>query len=344
MQKLGLGLGLMLTFSLVACKKETPCEPNNKYCEEEGLCEKSEKSEESKERCKVGEGKCVVGYDGDCERGQVCYAGEGAPKGKPGTCTDGQFDANGKWIAVVSAENFIQGERSVGATDAPWMKQRDCFASCPVAELMPPLWLGKAPATLKVTVQGPQAETEQLKAKGRGVEHENCVATGSSPGKREWTCHFPQENWAGENTRESLKLELWTENSKDFPWISSYQVDTKPLELDLKLEVKHGLDAGDSLEATVYKRGTDKEAWAERGAPLEKVEYLSLEVIGDNGDIQSTSGPISCHLTVFQHAYGCPTQLATQVGTFTLRATGVKATDLAGNEVSHAELTTTLKP
>jgi len=336
MEKRVLWWMLMLAFSWVACKGERLGENG------ERLCEKGDES------CEVGNGKCVVGYDGDCFWGRVCYADEGAPKGKPGTCTDGQFNANGKLIAVVEATNFEQAGRSVGPINPPWLRQRECFAVCPShGDPMPPLWLGRAPATLTVIVKGPQAETEQLKALVRGVEHKDCVPTASSPGQREWECSFAEEDWAGKNTQESLKLKLWTESSQDFPWISSYHVDTQPMELeDLSLEAR--VEEG-FLEVAVDKKDAGRwnpSLFGSR-ALLYKVYYSNLEIFLNSSKVSEDWKPITQQhfperLWKPRPDYRTELPADLKPGDILEIHTTVNASDLAGNEVSHADLTTTL--
>jgi len=342
MRKGMLVLAVAVVFSLSACKEE--------------LCEAGD------ERCEVGDGKCVVGYDDNCEWGQVCYAGEGAPKGKRGTCTDGEFDAEGKLVATVLSSGPIQGDQIIGAhrsaerpgvPDCPW-RPRECFSDCIFVDYGPtaPDWIGRGAATLTVSVQGPHAETAQLKAAVRGVDHEGCEKNGSaSKGRQQWTCHFP-EGWAGENTTESLAINLWTENIPSCPWGVRFLVDTKPLELNLEAQVKEGF-----LEASLSKPGVVGWQWelgwpwgTTDGAWLQEVSYSSLKIFKNDSEISIPWEPVT-------RVYGFggewpPPQGAdprvqlpaglTPGDTLEIRAT-VSAKDLAGNEVTEEKLTTTLK-
>ena len=355
-------LSVVLAFSLAACKeKEKLCEPSNLHCEEgEALCKEAE------ERCKVGEGKCVVGYDGDCERGQVCYAGEGAPKGKPGTCTDGEFDAEGKLIATVVSSGLFQGNRIIGVharteqpsmPSCPW-RYRECFGGCLVPTLAvgptAPDWIGRGAATMTVKVQGPHAEAAQLKAAVRGAAHEGCEKTGSpSQGRQQWTCRFP-EGWAGLNTTESLALKLWTENIQACPWGGGFLVDTQPLELALEAQVKEGF-----LEASINKPGAlgwqEEQVWpwgTTDRAWLREVHYSSLRVFRNGHEIPMAWEPVTRMYGFSWEQWEFPPGADPRIelpadlnpgDTLEVRAT-VNAKDLADNEVSMQELTTTLKP
>jgi len=152
MSKRLLGWVVVLALSTVACTEEMEegqesqaCQESKggKKCKQEKEREKERERERQKilcekddERCEVGDGKCVVGYDDECPVGQVCYAGEGAPKGKQGTCTDGQFDAHGKLTAAVLFRGLTQGRQPilVGqglchlAAKPPWSPCEDAAA------------------------------------------------------------------------------------------------------------------------------------------------------------------------------------------------------------------------
>jgi hypothetical protein len=308
---------VVLAFSLVACKEK--------------LCEQGDES------CEVGDGKCVVGYDGDCSRGQVCYAGEGAPKSKQGTCAGGQFDADGKLIATVTPEGLAGLSRTNG-------QYRDCFFGCPMEAPLPPTWLGKGPATLTVSVHGPNAETERLKIAVRDVEHPICVRNGSTPGGQPlWECSLSEE-LVGINTTKSLKLQLWTENTQGFPWIGSAFVDTRPLQLDLEVSIEEGF-----LKLGAQKMPVDIER-TYFGAHLTEVEYLSIEAIRNGNTLQLIQQPISCSYDAYweEPAPSCYVSVPFSVEQhgplpLTIRAI-VNAKDKAGNEVSNAELTALLTP
>jgi len=325
-----LRLTVALAFSLAACDGK------------DKLCEAGDES------CKVGNGKCVVGYDGDCSPGQVCYAKEGAPKGKPGTCTDGQFDASGQLIATA----VLRGLKGVEGWPRPDMHPGgECFLGCQVPAIaLPPFCLGKAPATLEVVVRGPHAETEELKASVRGVEVHGCER---NPARRqEWECSLP-ENWVGTSTREPLELRLWTENTKAFPRTLSFCVDTQPLELALEVRVEHerylnggGAVAKSFLLVNVVKKGIGRgwgSSW-DAGAWLSKVHYSSLRVFLNNHisgieiEIPAT-WPLGDREPFLSPDYRIelPVEFKASDHSLGICAT-VSAQDLAGNEVNHAQL------
>jgi hypothetical protein len=310
-----LGWGALLVFSLLACEET----------EKEGVCNEGDES------CEVGNGKCVVGYDGDCFWGQVCYANEGAPKGKPGTCTDGQFDAEGKLTTVVTFTGLKDGK------SWPNHLEGDCFLGCGVPAILPsPLWLGKAPATLLLSVQGPNAEAEQLKVSVRGVEGGNCEkVVGAPEGRQGWECSFP-EGWVGDNTTEPLALKLWTGNTQEYPKTYLLSVDTKPLQMSLHGHV-FSRPEGEIHEIIVFARKYDANS-----APLEEVKYENLLIERSDGETKSVPNlhfrcvlpSLSCHIAIpFEPPYDI----------FTIIATGVKAKDFAGNEASYAELMTSTR-
>jgi len=299
------------------------------------------------ERCEIGQGKCVVGYDGDCYQGQVCYAGQAAPKGKKGSCSDGQFDEDGQLIATVVVEEFMQGDQNL-----IWWglnSNRDCFFGCPVPTTVvyPPPWLGKAPATLKAIVQGPHAETEQLKIAVREEEHSLCEKLDSTPeGRQRWQCDFLEENWAGENVRTSfddIKISLWTENTLKYPQIARFPVDTRPLELYLEAQVEADPQNEQEyyLVVQAHKVGLNVGEETRFGAHLKKVEYSSLEVFRENGELfWRTSEPMLCNEYSWGVSSNCssawsPRFSSKPSGHFTIRATELKASDWAGNEVSY---------
>ena len=337
MRKWTLTLSVALAFLLLACKeKEKLCEQENKPCKTntgEALCEEAEK------RCEVGKGKCVVGYDGDCwTRGQVCYAGDGAPKGKPGTCTDGQFDANGKLRATLVYKGVKQGERWVGVDTAPG-PYGPCFFPCPVIEpaLSAPSWLGKAPATLAVTIQGPNAEAEQLKVSVRGLETGHCKRSGSTPGRQEWECEFP-EGWAGVNTTEPLELKMWIESAQEFPKTKKLGVDTQAMALELDTYRGEGV-----LTVNVRKAGAPKDAWKLDRAWFAEVRYSTVEVFKNDLQIPfALESNMSLPLTL-SYSPSSPEQWGPLPSEITLYAdfessdtlevrTTVSAKDMADNE------------
>jgi hypothetical protein len=326
---------VILAFSLVACK------------DKEKLCEAGDES------CEVGDGKCVVGYDGDCDLGQACYAGEGAPKGKPGTCTDGQFDASGKLVAAAAFVVFK--ERPWSSADLHF--DGECFFGCEkTLALYPPYYLGKESSTLLVSVRGPHAETEQLKVAVRGVEQDGCEkAGGISEGRQAWECSFP-EGWAGVNTREALELKLWTENTREYPKTHPFSVDTQPLEPSLELEARvkelRYLNGGGQisschLDVSVHKTGVGR-GWESTypGAWLSEVDYSSIGLFREGVEV-----PLPWQLGKINLLPSSPLppdqwiELPAdfdKTGTFEIRAT-VSAKDLAGNEVSLKELKTPLE-
>jgi len=329
-------LAFALTFSLAACS------------DKEKLCEAGDES------CEIGNGKCVVGYDGDCNFGQVCYAQAGAPKGKPGTCTDGQFDASGKLIATA----VFRGFKGSNVRPIPsGQNARECFFRCPVADAPLPSWLGKAPATLEVVVLGPHAEAAQLKVSVRGAEVHGCAKVPER--QQAWECSLP-ENWvgipgSGAGTREPLELKLWTENTEAFPQTLRFRVDTQPLELELEARVAHEryLNGGGAvvksfLTVNVVKkdigRGWDS-SW--EGAWLSELDYFSLKVFRNdhNNDIEipptwqpGKREPLSLPNYPDYHIE-LPAEFKPE-DTLLIQAR-VSAKDLAGNEVSRAPLQTT---
>jgi len=334
-------LAALWAFSLLACEGEAWLPA---YRGDAGggawVCEAGDK------RCKVGELTCVVGYDGDCPWGQVCYGGKGALKGKMGTCEDGQFDAKGQLTATVVLQKFVQAERWVWPVSHGLHAQsRECFWGCPLEEEAFPLWggfgFGKAPATLEVSVRGPHAEAEQLKVAVRGVEHEGCVKSGHASGWPLWECHFA-EGWAGANTREALELKLWTESGQEVPWVGSFWVDTQPLELVLEAQLR-----GDFLEVSVNKKGVARResgfSTKAGGAWLEEVRYSKLEVIRNNMEISVIVDSEAPSL------WPLSTQADHQLGFFNLQSSDtfevyatVSARDSAGNEVTMEALETRL--
>jgi len=331
MRECMLGLTALLALSLMACSGEAWLKA---FPEEEKLCEAGDR------RCKVGEVSCVVGYDGDCSWEQVCYAGEGAPKGTMGACTEGQLNAQGALVAVVVFQGFEQGERWVWPMSRSFhSSSRERFFGGVATDevLLLPGWFGfgKAAAVLSVSVRGPRAEAEQLKVSVRGVEQEACVAKDSAPGWRLWECRF-EEGWAGTHTREPLELRLWTESGKDFPWTGRFWVDTQPLELVLEARLE-----GPFLEVSVHKKAATP--GGEAGAWLEEVHYFQLEVIR-NGDEISTIVGAEGHIS-----YPQPSQADHRIefahvqptDTFEVRAT-VSARDWADNEALRQVLTARL--
>ena len=341
MQKWTWKLAVMLALSLVACKEE---EANKK--DEEGEVKEAKLCKPDEEACEVGNGKCVTGYDGDCEGGQVCYAGEGAPEGKQGTCTDGQWDAEGKVVAAVVFKGFKGGERWPRADQGPAGK---CFRGCQVLSIvLPPFWLGKGPATLEASIQGPRAEAERLQVSVRGIEKEGCVKTGSALGRQQWECSF-LEGWAGTHTRESLALKLWAGSNP--PWTGSFLVDTQPLELALKAEVQSSQGGSHSLYVELKKSvpGKDKkEEWPQSGSAawLKEVDYSKLEVSRNGGliPVDWTPGkhPLPQSDASSEHSFPLPAEFL-PTDTLEVRAT-VSAKDRAGNEVVGKELSIRLLP
>jgi len=327
-------LAVALTFSLAACEGEALLGMGKKG---EALCEAGDV------RCKIGQVSCVVGYDGDCSPEQVCYAGEGAPKGRMGFCTEGQFDAKGKLVAAVLLRGFEQGTRWVWPAPGDFFQGRECFLGCPpVGELFPvPRWkgFGKAPATLEVYVVGPDAQTEQLHMSARGREQNFCKAEGGGDVEWQlWQCKLP-EGWAGLNTREPLELKLWTESSKDFPWTGSFAVDTQPLELVLEAQFKESL-----LEVSVNKRGVPrKENGAVAEAWLEEISYFRLEVIRTGIEtlllVDAEEQVAQPHSSQADYRIEF---LGLQPGDMFQIHAMVSAKDIAGNEVSMEKLSTKL--
>jgi len=310
------------------CKECKPCKKDRE--DEELLCEKGD------ERCEVDGSKCVVGYDGDCPWGQVCYGGEGAPRGKRGTCTDGRFNLEGKLMPTLMLEDFLQEGKSLLG---PRLNlEGECFFECPL--FAPPMpfhfWAGKAPATVKVRIQGPNAQAEQLKVAVRGVEREGCVKTSSSLGRQGWECSF-LEGWAGTNTREPLELNLWTENT--FPWTGSFFVDTRPLELNLEAHLEEGF-----LEVSVNKRGVPRNEWTLLGAPLDTVHYFELKVFRNGTEMPIGFEPKTRHMWFFKpdHQIQLPADFE-PTDTLEVHAT-VSAQDRSGNKVAMETLETTLEP
>jgi len=359
-------LSVALTFLLLACndkdkgKEKEFCEAGDKHCKEK-LCEAGD------ERCEVGDGKCVVGYDGDCDFDQVCYAGKGAPKGKQGTCVPGEFDEKGNLRATVGFRRFIQGERTVlpNVSSRDVQRNHDCFFGCSVPSIAPHpyptlTWLGKAAATLEVSVRGPHAETEQLTVTVRGVEADSCAklapASLDKSDRVWWQCHFPTEGWAGLNTLELLKLGLWTESTRDMPWTDSFLVDTLPLELHLKAQLQHlpHLNGGGkyALGVSAHKTGVEGRGWEGPWpwvgvrAWLSKLHYVELKVFRNNAEISTDFEP-QTHVwplwdwhamkpQAFDYLLHLPADFKPDTDTLEIHAT-VSATDLADNAFPNSE-------
>jgi len=355
MSKRLLGWVVISVLSVAACTKDMESQPCDEECRKEKEREREREREKEREkendilcekgdeRCEVGDGKCVVGYDGDCPTGQVCYAGEGAPKGKQGTCTDGRFDADGKLATSVAFREFKQGERRLFPykMDVP---ARECFGCYDPGHTYqrPPDWLGRAPASLLVSIQGPHAEKEQLKATVRGMPHEGCKPTTERPkygtfleGQLWWKCEFA-EGFAGLETTEPLELQLWTERSQAFPWKGSFLVDTLPMALVLETHL-----SDEFLVVNTHKRGVPRDEMTRIGASLQEVSYSSLKVFA-GGDEISVDWEPRTHLIGNTSDYRLRLLLGLgQTGPLTLEAT-VSAKDRADNEVSNVPLTTTL--
>ncbi|MCL2313626.1 MAG: hypothetical protein FWC28_00015, partial [Proteobacteria bacterium] len=204
MNKYVWSLAAVWALSLAACGDDKPkeklCEKGNTSCEvaedknEVGFIAEPEIPFGWFE---VGNGKCVVGYDGDCEIGQVCLSSKGTQKDLQGVCTDGQWDTNGKLVAVMLFETLIQDERRVGSMSYFGGRSEECFWACSMASVIF-LWrgIGMAPATVTARIQGPNAQAEQLRASARGVEYGCVKANSTLEGRQQWTCSFPKEGWA----------------------------------------------------------------------------------------------------------------------------------------------------